>query len=112
MTDRPLFRSAIDQLESLFAEAQDIESLKELKNELQFRSTPRATNLPRKVDAATKAVVTKAQHPSHPPEAKNSSTGTTAFPDTNPVHAIPPTKNLQFASTDTAMRSEERRGGK
>jgi very-short-patch-repair endonuclease len=112
MTDRPLYRSTIDQLETLFGKVQDIESLNQLKNELQFRNTPRATNLLRKVDAAIKAAVTKAEPPSRLPEAKNSPMDTAAFPDTNPAHAVPLTKNLQFVSTDTTMQHKKDAGSK
>jgi len=49
---RPLFRFNIEQLEQLFTEARDVESLKALQEELKHRSTPKAGFLRAKVDAA------------------------------------------------------------
>jgi very-short-patch-repair endonuclease len=107
MTDRPLFRNTIDQLESLFVGVQDIESLKKLKNELQFRSTPRATILLRKVDAEIKAFVAKAQPLNRIPEEKNDTTGTAAFPGSNPADAISAAKNVKFPSTGPPLQREK-----
>ena len=49
---RRLFRFNIEQLEHLFAEARDAESLKAIQDELKYRSTPKAAVLRSKVDAA------------------------------------------------------------
>jgi very-short-patch-repair endonuclease len=55
MTYRPFFRASIEQLEALFGEAKDSESLAKLKNELKFRTTQRALNLLRSVEEASGA---------------------------------------------------------
>src|ERR1700676_1972120 len=104
MTGRPLFRSTIDQLESLFREDQGIESLKKLKDELQFRSTPRATILLRKVDTEIEAFAAKAQplNLNRTLEGKNNPTD---FPDSVPVHTTPATENVQSPSTDARTQN-------
>lgn len=61
MIDRPLFRFNIEQLEQLFSQASNVESLKELRTELEYRSTPKAVNLLRKIDAAMVAGGRRAQ---------------------------------------------------
>src|SRR6266404_8410003 len=91
MNNRPFFRSTIDQLESLFGEARDIESFEKLKTELQFRTTPRATILLRKVDVEIRALVAKTQPLDRTREENGGATGSTALQDSNRAQGIPAT---------------------
>jgi len=74
MTDRPLFRFNIEQLEQLFSESSDVESLKKLRTELEYRSTPKAVNLLRKIDAAMVAGGRRAQAEDPPDEIRRDRT--------------------------------------
>jgi hypothetical protein len=80
MTYRPFFRSGIDELESFFNEAKDLEALKKLEAELQFRSTPRAVNLLRKVQEAARKKDPTPQSAHKMPEMKESHQGHDPLP--------------------------------
>jgi hypothetical protein len=55
MSDRPYSRLNLDQLESLFEDAEDCESLEQIQDELRFRASQRALDLLRKVEESIKS---------------------------------------------------------
>jgi hypothetical protein len=55
MTHRQYFRASIGELELLFNESQNLDSLTKIRDELQFRTTQRAVSLLSKVEEAIRA---------------------------------------------------------
>jgi hypothetical protein len=59
MTGRPYFRASIFDLEAVFKQARNIETLTRIREELQFRTTQRGVALLRRVEDAIKAIDSK-----------------------------------------------------
>ncbi|HEV2223867.1 MAG TPA: AAA domain-containing protein [Candidatus Acidoferrales bacterium] len=110
MNDRPFFRATIEQLELLFSETKDLESLTKIRAELLFRSTQRAVGLLRKVEDTIRLQNSKTEPGGRTPHPKDNNfpiTSNSSAHESDQTHRTSETSNAQPSSAKTFPNRKE-----